>query len=875
MRYISILTASTSSMGNFANMADEAAKRVQEHINRLDDQIDGGFSCSGRHSPSPQHQFLSVVTNGGTCGEQGNAQAAVMNIMPATPNREDRCLSYNESFDKSSAYEYVPPEVKIMEPILRLFQLLCENHNHDLQNYLRHQNNRTNYNMIIETLTFLDIICGSTSGRLGLLQEINEYNVSLINQALESLTEYCQGPCHENQNCIATHESNGLNIVISLVLNEIRPLVTTNVDLALEIKGNASKTLLSTIESRHDSENANRILSNMESMAGKPQRLFSRYTNGNCRRESSDKLPSISVVVGETGSPNSDSDPSSVNPLVLKSCDTSPLEVGHNIYILAYQLAKHSSALADLLKSGNPVYAKNENTRKALNYYVQHTAQIEIVRTDHTLEEIVFPVPNICSYLSHETKERVYLSTERDVQGSKVTDFFDKFDLLYKEMVWQEKLRSRTWLHLCSQKDALWARTAFIFAFIINLLIALFYPFNESQKPHLQRETDLFLWLSTVLISLFTYSAPTWSAFTALCITITTRCSTLLGVQITVILLGILQTINKTMHVISYVGNTGITTYLWKEILVDRNLWYHLGYLCLCILGLCVHELFYSILLLDVVLCEETLRNVIRSVTRNWRSIALTTMLAVILVYLFSVIGYIFFKSDFVLDVERPPEEGSFSLTEMIGSEKTQSQTCNEENFSQRSHADTISGVVLRKVHPLEPMFLARTLYDLSFFFILIVIVLNLIFGVIIDTFADLRNEKQNKDDVLRNSCFICGLERSQFDNKTVSYDFHIKNEHNMWHYLYFYVLLRVKKSTEFTGPESFVKNMISEGNLEWFPRMQAISLATKLKGDGEAKQNGLKTLEIRLDENKNQIKDLNEKFEEVRQLLLKNARLR
>jgi len=54
--------------------------------------------------------------------------------------------------------------------------------------------------MVCETLQFLDCICGSTTGGLGLLGiYINEGNVSLINQTLESLTEYCQGPCHENQ----------------------------------------------------------------------------------------------------------------------------------------------------------------------------------------------------------------------------------------------------------------------------------------------------------------------------------------------------------------------------------------------------------------------------------------------------------------------------------------------------------------------------------------------------------------------------------------------------------------------------------------------------------------------------------------------------
>src|SRR3989442_11487988 len=62
------------------------------------------------------------------------------------------------------------------------------------------QSNKNSYNLVCETLQFLDTICGSTTGGLGLLGlYINETNVSLINQALQTLTEYCQGPCHDNQ----------------------------------------------------------------------------------------------------------------------------------------------------------------------------------------------------------------------------------------------------------------------------------------------------------------------------------------------------------------------------------------------------------------------------------------------------------------------------------------------------------------------------------------------------------------------------------------------------------------------------------------------------------------------------------------------------
>lgn len=60
------------------------------------------------------------------------------------------------------------------------------------------------------------------------------------------------------------------------------------------------------------------------------------------------------------------------------------------------------------------------------------------------MEQIVFPVPNICEYLTEESKVRVFTTTERDDQGSKVNDFFQQFDNLYNEMRWQKKIRSES-----------------------------------------------------------------------------------------------------------------------------------------------------------------------------------------------------------------------------------------------------------------------------------------------------------------------------------------------------------------------------------------------------------------------------------------------
>ncbi|XP_051483987.1 inositol 1,4,5-trisphosphate receptor type 2 isoform X4 [Apus apus] len=555
--------------------------------------------------------------------------------------------------EKSAEEAIMSPAIAIMQPILRFLQLLCENHNRELQNFLRHQNNKTNYNLVCETLQFLDCICGSTTGGLGLLGlYINERNVALVNQTLESLTEYCQGPCHENQTCIATHESNGIDIIIALILNDINPLGKYCMDLVLQLKNNASKLLLAIMESRHDSENAERILFNM-----RPRELVdvmkNAYNQGlECDHEEEN---------GDDG--------------------ISPKDVGHNIYILAHQLARHNKTLQQMLKPGSDPDEGDE----ALRYYANHTAQIEIVRHDRTMEQIVFPVPNICEFLTRESKSRVFNTTERDEQGSKVNDFFQQTEDLYNEMKWQKKIRNNPPLFWFSRHISLWGSISFNLAVFINLAVALFYPFgDDGDEGTLSPLFSLLLWISVAFCTamLFFISKPV--GIRPFLVSVILRSIYTIGLGPTLILLGAANLCNKIVFLVSFVGNRGTFTRGYRAVIMDMAFLYHVAYVLVCMLGLCVHEFFYSFLLFDLVYREETLLNVIKSVTRNGRSIILTAVLALILVYLFSIIGFLFLKDDFIMEVDRLKirttvagigEVPTTTLTSMMGA-------CAKENCS-------------------------------------------------------------------------------------------------------------------------------------------------------------------------------------------------
>ncbi|XP_064425349.1 inositol 1,4,5-trisphosphate receptor type 3 [Latimeria chalumnae] len=824
-------------------------------------------------------------------------------IVPSTPSQYSVGGGFRKSLQVSELSEKdneMGPSVMIMQPILRFLQLLCENHNQDLQNFLRCQNNKTNYNLVCETLQFLDIMGGSTTGGLGLLGlYINENNVALISQTLETLTEYCQGPCHENQTCIVSHESNGIDIITALILNDISPLCKYRMDLVLQLKDNASKLLLALMESRHDTENAERILYNL-----RPQELVDVIKKAYRQEEESE------------------------------NSEVSPREVGHNIYILALQLSRQNKQLQQLLKSvhhtpeeedviSSMLVLNNKQLTQMLKsttpiqeeeedplvYYERHTAQIEIVRQDRTMEQIVFPVPSICEYLTKDSKHRVFTTTEQDEQGSKVSDFFEQSSFLHNEMVWQKKLRNMPLLFWFSRRMSLWGTISFNLAVFVNLIIAFFYPHKEATSMGVLDSSliPLLFWV-VIAFSVTTLFSKRYG-LRPLIVALILRSIYYFGIGPTLIILGALNLVNKIVFVVSFVGNRGTFIRGYKAMVMDMEFLYHVAYIITSILGLFVHELFYSFLLFDLIYREETLFNVIKSVTRNGRSILLTALLALILVYLFSIVGFLFLKDDFIMEVDRLPGNNTkghvgtqdSAMKEFLSSCSRDDINCtaaaavaetnnddDDEDNTERA-CDTLLmcivtvlnhglrngggvGDVLRKPSKDESLFPARVIYDLLFFFIVIIIVLNLIFGVIIDTFADLRSEKQKKEEIIKTTCFICGLERDKFDNKTVSFEEHIKIEHNMWNYLYFIVLVRVKNKTDYTGPESYVAQMVKSKNLDWFPRMRAMSLVSN---EGEGEQNEIRNLQEKLHSTMKLVSRLTDQLTELKEQMTEQRKRR
>jgi hypothetical protein len=101
--------------------------------------------------------------------------------------------------------------------------------------------------------------------------------------------------------------------------------------------------------------------------------------------------------------------------------------------------------------------------------------------------------------------------------------------------------------------------------------------------------------------------------------------------------------------------------------------------------------------------------------------------------------------------------------------------------------------------------FFARWAFNLIFFIFVNIISLNVIFGIIIDTFAELRAKQMQRDWDQNNKCFVCGLERRVFEKQTKSFVQHVHLEHNPWNYVDYLVYLSSIDPQDHTGFEHSV----------------------------------------------------------------------
>ena len=115
-------------------------------------------------------------------------------------------------------------------------------------------------------------------------------------------------------------------------------------------------------------------------------------------------------------------------------------------------------------------------------------------------------------------------------------------------------------------------------------------------------------------------------------------------------------------------------------------------------------------------------------------------------------------------------------------------------------------------------------LYSLLYKIICMLILEEIIIGIVIDTFAQLRENTNITDNDIANICFICGDNRNDLEKKDVNFEFHVNHDHNLWNYAHYIIGLKFTDPHETNAVNTYVIGMIETNNIKWIPAFKKIT---------------------------------------------------
>ncbi|XP_077782721.1 ryanodine receptor 3 isoform X7 [Podarcis muralis] len=248
--------------------------------------------------------------------------------------------------------------------------------------------------------------------------------------------------------------------------------------------------------------------------------------------------------------------------------------------------------------------------------------------------------------------------------------------------------------------------------------------------------------------------------------------------------------------------------HIWKlgVVFTDNSFLYLAWYTTMSILGH-YNNFFFAAHLLDIAMGFKTLRTILSSVTHNGKQLVLTVGLLAVVVYLYTVVAFNFFRKFY--NKSEDEDEPDMKCDDMM--------TC--YLFHMYVGVRAGGGIGDEIEDPAgDPYEMYRIVFDITFFFFVIVILLAIIQGLIIDAFGELRDQQEQVKEDMETKCFICGIGNEYFDTTPHGFEMHTLQEHNLANYLFFLMYLINKDETEHTGQESYVWKMYQERCWDFFP---------------------------------------------------------
>ena len=255
----------------------------------------------------------------------------------------------------------------------------------------------------------------------------------------------------------------------------------------------------------------------------------------------------------------------------------------------------------------------------------------------------------------------------------------------------------------------------------------------------------------------------------------------------------------------------------------------------LSILGIITHyNLFYFVLqLLVVINFVDTIKEIVIAFQIRFSQLFCMIGFLAILIFFFSNIGFFFYIDEFDAQINGKTENYCQTLVE-----------CAITYFNHGVRAGGGIGDILpEKEFTDMNSYTIRWTTDLIFYITVILLLLNMINGVIVSTFSQIRETSSQKEEDIEERCFICNKEKKDFEKKKIDFAKHCETEHNLYDYIMFFVMLKRIEEKDLDSDQTYINEKLDEKDIVFFPVGYAKGFEDEEEDENEENQ------EIKIDD--------------------------
>jgi hypothetical protein len=404
------------------------------------------------------------------------------------------------------------------------------------------------------------------------------------------------------------------------------------------------------------------------------------------------------------------------------------------------------------------------------------TASVEVVWRGE-LQRRYFCVPKMCMDLSKASRQVVVEAVDRSNTENKLLDFLLWSRLLYREIKHEQVLKAWKVNFFFSQQNVsriTWFQ--FIVCCIINFLLWIYSSFRNG-KASLPDGIDYG-------VEILIYFLLAISTVTLLSVIV---------VRGPIVYQGYEEEGHSKWICLSSVASEPLVVY-------------YSIYLAIALLGAFYDHFYLTFLLLDIIKKNSLTRDILNSVVYPRKQIALTSLLIAFVCFIFS---YVYFAHQ------------NYAESMLIGNCKTLWECFKlSVGYSLRMGG----GFSELETFDLGTRYIVDSLY----FMVVILVLENIFFGIIIDTFGELRTVKAEKMADTTDICFICGIDNQTFDRASPTprgFQNHIDQDHNMWNFFFYILYIWEQDKDDDDGLEQFIRRCVDANDINWFPVNKAMRL--------------------------------------------------